>query len=281
MTEKARMITMTRPKEEAPGSSAHDAPSSNRGEEGMIKNAAALADKVNNYCRWNLSVFPIQKNKRILDIGCGPCAYLDALLTYDPEFYLATDYSERFLDVVRKRMSGLSKCRAEKLDIFSAPGSVPFLEGEKFDYVLCFDVIEHLEDDVEGLKNIRRIMAMTGARELFVRVPALPLLFGSSDEAIGHFRRYTKNSLRSAFEAAGFELRRIKYQNIAGVIPWFVIGRLFRRSLAVAPSEGRLFDMIVPLLKWIEVIVPPPIGLTLYCEAIPKDYCKPEGINRA
>jgi SAM-dependent methyltransferase len=241
------------------------------GENGMLQNASAIGDAVRNYCRWNLSVFPIQNNKRILDIGCGPCLYLDAILTYKPLIYFATDYSPKFLDMARKRVTGLPKCRVEKLDIMSDTTSmIPVLAGQKFDYVLCFDVMEHLSDDIAALKNIREIMSATSAINLFIRVPALPVIFGKNDEAIGHYRRYTKKSLRSALATAGFEVRRIRYQNIAGIIPWFIIGRIFQRSLAVAPGEGRLFDSMVPMLRWIETIVPPPFGLSVYCEATPQ-----------
>jgi SAM-dependent methyltransferase len=246
------------------------------GENGMIQNASAIGDAVPNYCRWNLSVFPIEKNKRILDIGCGPCLYLDAILTYSPELYLATDYSQNFLDMAKERMHGLPSCHAEILDILNASDRIPVLAGQKFDYVLCFDVMEHLSDDIAALQNIRKIMLATSASNLFVRVPALPLIFGKNDEAIGHYRRYTKETLRSALTVAGFKVARIRYQNVAGIIPWFIIGRLFQRSLAATPGEGRLFDSMVPVLRWIEAIVPPPFGLSVYCEATPKNHLSEE-----
>jgi SAM-dependent methyltransferase len=250
--------------------------SSNRGENGMIQNTSAIGNEVCNYCQWNLSVFPIENKKRILDIGCGPCLNLDAILTYNPEFYLAADYSQNFLDMARKRMNGLPNCRAVRLDILDVNGAIPVLAGKKFDYVLCFDVMEHLDDDIAALKNIREIMLTTSASNLFIRVPALPVIFGKNDEVIGHYRRYTKKSLRSALEAAGFEVKRIRYQNFAGIIPWFIIGRICKRSLAVAPGEGRLFDNIVPMLRWIESIVPPPVGLSVYCEAVLKNHFSKE-----
>ena len=248
------------------------------GENGMIQNAFAIGDVVRNYCRWNLSVFPIEKKKRILDIGCGPCLYLDAILTYCPEVYLGTDYSQSFLDITRKRMEELPNCRTERLDIFDIDEYLLLLAGQKFDYILCFDVMEHLPDDTAAMKNIREVMSATSTSDLFIRVPALPLIFGKNDEAIGHYRRYTKKSLKLALATAGFEVRRIRYQNIAGVIPWFLIGRLFQRSLAVTPGEGRLFDFFVPALRWIETIVPPPFGLSVYCEATPKKHFSEEGV---
>jgi len=114
-----------------------------------------MMDVVRNYYHWNLSVFPIEWGKRILDIGCGPCMYLDAILTRQPELYLATDFSQSFLDMARKRMSGLPNCRAERLDILNTSGAISILAGQKFDYVLCFDVLEHLHDDITALMSVR------------------------------------------------------------------------------------------------------------------------------
>jgi hypothetical protein len=54
---------------------------------------------------------------------------------------------------------------------------------------------------------------------------------------------------------------------MAGIIPWFIIGKVLQRTLAIAPNEGRLFDMMVPVLRRIESMVPPPVGLSLCCVA--------------
>jgi SAM-dependent methyltransferase len=247
--------------------SCHRTLSGLHGEDGMMRNLSSTKDVVDNYCCWNLSVFHIEKERRILDLGCGPALYLDAILAYNPTFYLATDYSKNFLDMARKRMNGLPNCRTEILDIVNPTCATAFLAEQKMDYVLCFDVLEHLADDVRALNNISEIMLATSACTLFVRVPALPFIYGSNDRAIGHYRRYTRNSLRAALATAGFHVRRIGYHNIAGVLPWFIIGRLCQRSLAVSAGEGRFFDRIVPMLRWFESLVPPPIGLSLYCEA--------------
>lgn len=241
----------------------------NAAEAGMIQNMGATMGAVSNYCRWNISFFPIEREKRILDIGSGPCYYLDAILELHPELYCATDYSDAFLDIARERMSGYSSCRAEHLDILRA-GNARALEGQRFDYVLCFDVLEHLEDDVKALQGIRRIMADTGARSLFVRVPAMQFLFGENDRAIGHFRRYNKAMLKDALAAAGFGVRKAEYQNFVGTLPWFIIGRVLRRSLAVSNQESRLFDRLVPVLWRIESLIKIPFGLSLYCIAEPR-----------
>lgn len=67
-----------------------------------------------------------------------------------------------------------------------------------------FDVIEHIEKDVDFLRAIRPLL-MDGA-PVYLTVPAGPWLWSIDDEAAGHFRRYALRSLRAALDAAGFEM---------------------------------------------------------------------------
>ncbi|MHB8773433.1 MAG: class I SAM-dependent methyltransferase [Syntrophales bacterium] len=236
----------------------------NDAEDGMIRNASSLIQAVRNYYRWNLSVFQIEKGKRILDIGCGPALYSQAVQELAPALYCATDCSEVFLNEARVRLLDVPNSHVEFLDIMSE--TIPaVITKERFDVVLCFDVLEHLSDDVLVLAKIRKIMEATGAVRIMVRVPALSCLYGKADKAIGHYRRYSRETLQRAMEQGGFTVEKVRYQNIAGIIPWFIIGQLRRRKLAVAPSEGRLFDLCVPIFKGIESFFPPPVGLSVYC----------------
>ena len=51
------------------------------------------------------------------------------------------------------------------------------------------NVLEHIEDDAAAVRRFRSVLPEGG--RLVILVPALPALYGSIDEAIGHFRRYT------------------------------------------------------------------------------------------
>ena len=62
-----------------------------------------------------------------------------------------------------------------------------------FDLAVSLDVIEHLEDDVGALRELRRVVAPGGS--LLVTVPAYPWLWSGHDEVNHHHRRYTQASL--------------------------------------------------------------------------------------
>ena len=233
-------------------------------EEGMALNSRSLHNVINRYLAWNLAVFGVHlKGKRILDLGCGPGSYYDAIKRHSPERYFATDYSVAFLHDMKAKASGDSTCRFAKIDLLD-PGSLAQLNGEKFDYIICFDVLEHIEDDRAALVNIADVVRSTGGGSLLLRIPAMQAVYGENDRSIGHYRRYSKKGLGRLLEDCGFEVEVMRYQNILGLLPWWIIGSVLKRGLAVSSSEGKLFDAMVPFFAALEKIIPPPIGLSLY-----------------
>lgn len=237
-------------------------------EKGMAMNRKTFEISGKNYFSWNLEIFPMGFGKRILDIGCGPGNYLDAILAFNPSLYVGLDDSAAFLNQVETLLAGRKNFRTCPFNILAKDFPLDLL-CETFDIFLCFDVLEHLQNDVSALSNIRELMASSGAKMLFIRVPGIPLLYGKNDRAIGHHRRYTRKTLATSLQKAGFHVQSIYYQNLAGVLPWLVIGRFIRRKLAISPVEGKIFDCLVPLLRRIEQFVPIPFGLSIYCVATP------------
>jgi SAM-dependent methyltransferase len=234
-----------------------------KAESAMTRNAGSLRGRAGNYFAWNLRVFHIEQNKRILDVGCGPALYFEQILAYAPAAYVAADLSDTYLDVMRKSFASLQGFEALKLDL-TDPTVTETIRGRLFDYVFCFDVLEHITKDDLALDHLRQIAEVSRAGKLFLRVPALPWIYGANDAAIGHCRRYTAKSLKGQLEKHGLHVERIRYQNMLGVIPWFVIGRILRRATAVSGGEAKCFNALVPVLAMVERCVPPPIGLSLY-----------------
>jgi hypothetical protein len=107
--------------------------------------------------------------------------------------------------------------------------------------VAMLDVIEHIDDDVAALTAVAG--SMDGSSLLVVTVPALPSLFSPWDTALGHHRRYTRRSLRTALESAGFHVERMHY-----LFPELLPIALLRR---VRPSEGSSADF-PSLPKWVD-----------------------------
>ncbi|HEX8142194.1 MAG TPA: class I SAM-dependent methyltransferase [Pyrinomonadaceae bacterium] len=160
---------------------------------------------------------------RILDVGCGTGANLEMLARFGEAE--GVDVSPEALSFCRER--GLQNVR------LGAAERLPY-EDESFDLVTALDVVEHLDDDTAGLREMRRVLKPGGRAMLFV--PAFMFLWGVQDDVSHHRRRYRLDELRAAVRAAGFEVERATYANISFFGP-ILLGRLLMRATGLRPAS--------------------------------------------
>jgi len=203
-----------------------------------------------------------EPNLNILDVGCGTGANLEML----SEFGAAegVDVSAEALSFCQAR--GLEKVK------LGAAEALPY-DDNSFDLVTGLDVVEHLDDDVGGLKEMRRVLRPDGRALLFV--PAFMFLWGVQDDISNHRRRYTMKSLRRAVREVGFEVERATYVNISFFAP-ILLGRVFMRATGVRPESennitigflngvlGKLFAAERGPLRYLNF----PFGVSIICVA--------------
>lgn len=198
-----------------------------------------------NYNRWILDRFDGFIGKRVLEVGSGT-GNMTRLL-YGRELIVATDVESAYLHILQNRFRRLPTIRVEKLDLESEDWKQ--LNEYRFDTVVMLNVLEHIENDRIALEHLRELLIPGG--RLLVFVPADQALFGTLDEQVGHFRRYTKDSLRDALHATGFEIRQLDYHNVFGRIGWWLNGRVLKRR-HIPAGQSRVFDWLVPLLRRVE-----------------------------
>ena len=95
---------------------------------------------------------------------------------------------------------------------------------ELFDGVYTSNVLEHINNDVHALKQIRSIMKPQS--NLVIYVPAFKCLYSSWDASVGHHRRYDKKEILFKLDAAGFEVTKIFYVDSLGFFASFA-ARIF------------------------------------------------------
>jgi len=142
------------------------------------------------------------------------------------------------------------------------------IEGEGVaDVIVMHDVLEHIEDDASVVERLRRLLVSDGS--LVISVPALPSLFGFHDEELGHYRRYTRRSLRSVL-IDQFDIIRLRYFGFTLIPITAYYSRLRRRPYPTSPTASGVTSAAFRALCVVEERAPMPLGTSLICLARPR-----------
>jgi len=149
------------------------------------------------------------------DIGCGHGAFQRQLQSTNSWAIDGCDLNEKAISLNRGHNGN-----SFLYDIFDLRQDLE----SKYDIVFLLDVIEHVSKPVEFLSMARFYMKRDGY--MVINVPAIPALYSKYDIAVGHIRRYTKDSLSSEISAAGLVIETIAYWGLS------LVALLFLRKAA-------------------------------------------------
>ncbi len=224
--------------------------------------AYTLADqqrmtRAKNYFAWQAKLVLPHLGRRVLEIGCGIGNFTELLL--DRDSVLALDIEPACIEALQDRFPAQPNLRAKAGD---AACDLTDLKPHRLDSAVCLNVLEHIEKDIQTLANIRAVLIPPG--KIVLIVPAFPALFGPIDKNLGHYRRYTRNSLEKTALAAHLTIRHAHYLNTPGFFAWWLNAHILRRE-AQSTGQIEIFDrLIVPVISRLESTIPPPFGQSLF-----------------
>ncbi len=193
---------------------------------------------------------------RVLEVGSGIGNIVAELLARkEVTSVTATDLCAGSLATLHDRFGEDERLQTEVWNAEDPP--TPALLEEKFDTIICSNVLEHIENHEQALKHMKQLLKPDG--KLVLLVPSNPLIFSGLDEDLGHFRRYTEEELRRVMGAAGFTIHRLFPHNLVGALGWAWAGKICGRR-TLRPSDTKTFDKLVPFLKVIDPWLTIPAG---------------------
>jgi glycosyltransferase involved in cell wall biosynthesis len=229
------------------------------GTEDVVYQTLLRMKKLHRYNRWLFSKFRPFLGQRVLEVGSGIGNITKFLVNRD--LVIATDVEPEYLALLKNTFRNYRKIMVENFDISGT--DIERYRGYRIDSVISFNVLEHVKEDEKALGNVFGLLEPGGRFHLFA--PAHQWLFGTMDRNLGHYRRYGKEELRKKLENAGFRVLLLKYFNRAGILGWFLNGKVFGRK-ELPSFQLRLYNSLVPLFK-IEEILPLPFGASLVAVA--------------
>jgi SAM-dependent methyltransferase len=209
--------------------------------------------------------------RNVLEVGCGTGVVLSELERLFPaRQVVGMDLFSEGLEFARRRFRGPLVRATLDRPVFS----------RAFDLVGAFDVIEHVDDDRDILKQLSN--QITPGGYLIVTVPAHQWLWSYFDEIAHHRRRYSRAELTSKVSAAGFDVLYCSHF-MAALLPLMWVKRTIigERMVATAGQQAavqsdveisNVVNSVLRLLSWPDALlmrkrIPIPVGTSLLIAA--------------
>jgi glycosyltransferase involved in cell wall biosynthesis len=228
------------------------------------------------FTQWMADVIRPFIGERVLEIGAGTGNLTLHLIPR--KLYWASDINPHYLTYLQNLIPDHPYLRVgytdgEKHDSYPS--------DEKFDTVICLNVVEHLENDFGALRNIFEALEDTG--RAIVLVPYGPWMYGTLDKVLGHHRRYTRDQFTGLAARAGFQLEALISFNRFGSPAWWLNGRLLRRK-TFGLWQIKMLNVLTPLVRVIDRFLPfPPLSIIavlrkapLELDKEPTNSCRPK-----
>lgn len=226
-------------------------------EPGLQRRTLESLAEARNYNRWLADLAFPHLGTDVLEIGSGLGYFAQAWLDAGIPRITVSELDGVGADALRSTFANDSRVDVREIDLTDPPADV-----RRFSAVVALNVLEHIEDDVGALAAASRLVQSDGRVVVFV--PAHPWAMSAFDRSIGHWRRYTKQTLASVFIEAGLSLDEIHHINAPGLLAW-VVGMKFLRRTPTDAAMLRTYDrFVVPLTRRVEQRWTPPFGQSLF-----------------
>ena len=184
---------------------------------------------------------PPEQGLSVISIGCGT----GGDLSYLSKYYrcIGIDSSRAAVIAARERAA------KTKVLLGSDAKAVPSKRKHEKRAWLFLDVLEHIENELNFFSDYAEIIEQ--GEITIITVPANPKLWSSHDEAFGHYRRYTEESLKKIWEKLPFKVLLFSYFNTR-LYPLIWLSRKLKIKLGKTELDKDTdFCILPPLLNTI------------------------------
>ncbi|TDC70090.1 methyltransferase domain-containing protein [Actinomadura sp. GC306] len=226
--------------------------------EGALENHLG-GDEARNYRKYEYETVAPHVGRSMLEVGSG-LGHFSEQFAGRLDYLVVSDNDPYCVGELRKRYDG-----SDDVEVIDLALPADIVIRRKVDTVVMMNVLEHIKDDVQALRDLAAVTEPGG--RIVIWVPGYMQLYGDFDRKVGHVTRYTPKTLEASVREAGLVPEVLKPINFLGGIAWWFA---VRRGGAGYPDPKlvKIYDRtVVPLTRTIERVVKPPFGQTVFCVA--------------
>ncbi|OGH38267.1 MAG: hypothetical protein A3B44_01295 [Candidatus Levybacteria bacterium RIFCSPLOWO2_01_FULL_38_21] len=223
-----------------------------------------VLEEAKNYNKWISDEILKYVSTPVLEIGAGIGNLTSYFLIKKPLY--VTDVDNGLVSNLRNKFKNNKDVFIEILDITKDP---PKKYHSFFSTIFGINVLEHINNDEQALRNIYKMLRNNG--RLILLVPAKKIAYTKLDKELGHFRRYEKREIIKKLRKNGYKEDKIYFFNLVGLLSWIIRDKIKRNNINLKPYHIKFFDKIVPILRIIESFIHAPVGISLIVVAHKKN----------
>jgi len=209
-------------------------------------------DSAFNFRKYQVSLIKKYLKGKFLEVGAGQGGltifyhkFLKSITLIEPE--------KKLYKILKKKF---------KLKKFIIKNQTINKVNKKFDTIIYYDVLEHIQNDLQEVKNASKKLNKNGY--LIFSVPAFQIFYSSFDKSVGHYKRYNKKDFIILKKKTGLKVEKLIYFDSLGFI-FLIINKIFNLNQNNLQNKVYLWNLLIPFSKIIDYLTFNKFGKSLLC----------------
>ncbi|MFQ4146238.1 class I SAM-dependent methyltransferase [Chlorogloeopsis sp. ULAP02] len=201
-----------------------------------------------NWKNYYASIIHPYLSGRVLEVGAGMGMTTKVLCQANYQKWICLEPDPLLLAKIQELIDNNQLPRFCEAKV----GTLSELNEVSLDTIIYIDVLEHIENDYNELKN--SLQSLNHGGKLVIISPAHQWLYSPFDKNIGHYRRYTKRSLTSIVPK-GFKCIKLSYIDSVGMLA-SIANKILLKSAVPSLKQILFWDrVLVPISKMLDPLL--------------------------
>ena len=209
-------------------------------------------DNSNNFRNYQLNLIKKFLKNNTAEVGPGRGGFVNYYKKYC-----------KFLNLIEpdKKLCRLLKQKYSNKKITIKNSTINKVQT-KFDTIMYFDVLEHIQNDLKEVLSAKKRLKKNGY--LIFSVPAFQIFFNNFDKSVGHYKRYNKEDFKIIASKANLKIEKLIYYDSFGLL-LIILSKIFNISNKNLGKNIKIWNFFIPFSKILDVLTLNKFGKSLLC----------------